>query len=157
MNQDAVKVPIGDWSSKRFKSLSENDYIRYASQNNSHLGRNVSNWLNKQTVYPHNVLVFENEHYCYPDNVLEICPVPDFKNHSACFPIELPSWFILLLSSPGDIILDPFIGIGTSALASILLERKFIGIEKMKEYVDLANRNIVNLQEELSVKKREKY
>ena len=35
---------------------------RHISKNNSHLGRNVSNWLNKKKVYPHNVLVFEEEH-----------------------------------------------------------------------------------------------
>jgi hypothetical protein len=45
--QDAVKVPIGDWASKRFKSMSEDDFIRRVSKNNSHLARNVSNWLNK--------------------------------------------------------------------------------------------------------------
>lgn len=142
MDQDAVKVPIGNWAEKRFKSMGKNDYIRHASQNNEHLARNVSNWLDKETVYPHNVLVFENEHYVYPSNVLEISPVTHNRNHSACYPLELPFWFILLLSKPGDIVLDPFSGIGTTALASIQLNRNFIGIDKKKEYVDIALKNI---------------
>jgi len=153
MNQNAVKVPIGDWSEKRFKSMTNNDFIRYASQNNKHLSKQVSNWLDRKTVFPHNVLVFENEHYCKTSNVLEISPVVNNKNHSACFPLELPTWFILLFSKEKDIILDPFSGIGTTALASILLNRNFIGIEKEKSYVEIAKANIKYLRKTLSIKK----
>jgi site-specific DNA-methyltransferase (adenine-specific)/site-specific DNA-methyltransferase (cytosine-N4-specific) len=145
MNQDAVKVPIGDWSEKRFKSMSENDYIRHVSQNNDHLARNVSNWLNRQLVYPHNVIVFENEHFCLPSNVLEISPVTHNRNHSACFPIELPIWFIKLFSKENDVVLDPFSGIGTTALASIQLGRNYLGIEKIKEFVLTTEENIADL------------
>jgi site-specific DNA-methyltransferase (adenine-specific)/site-specific DNA-methyltransferase (cytosine-N4-specific) len=147
MDQDAVKVPIGDWSEKRFKSMSKNDYIKHASQNNKHLARQVSNWLNRQKVYPHNVLVFEEEHY--PTNVLEISPVTSNKNHSACFPLELPHWFIRLFSKKGDTIVDPFSGIGTTAVASLLLHRNFIGIEKKIEYITQAEENIKNLSTNL--------
>jgi len=149
MDQDSVMVPIGDWSKKRFKSMSKNDYIKHASQNNDHLTRQVSNWLGRQTVYPHNVIVFEEEHYSQASNVLEISPVTSNKNHSACFPIELPSWFILLLSKKNDVILDPFSGIGTTALACILLNRNFIGIEKEEKYIDIAKESINNLIETL--------
>ncbi len=149
MDQDAVKVPIGNWANKRFKSMSQNDFIRYASQNNAHLSKKVSNWINKKTVYPHNVFVFENEHYCLPDNVLEICPATRYTNHSACFPIELPTWFIKLFSAPGDIVLDPFIGIGTTALACILLGRKYIGIEKEAKYIEYANYQIRDLKDKV--------
>ncbi len=146
MDQDAVKVPIGNWSKKRFKSMSETDFVRYASQNNEHLARNVSNWLSKQLVYPHNVLVFESEHYTLPTNVLEISPVTHNKNHSACFPIELPFWFIQLLSKPGDVVLDPFSGIGTTAMACVQLNRAYLGIEKEEAYIDLAKNNIESLK-----------
>jgi len=146
MNQDAVKVNIGDWSTKRFKSMSENDYIRYVSKNNDHLARNVSNWIDRQQVYPHNVVVFENEHYCFPTNVLEISPVTHNRNHSACFPIELPIWFIKLFSKKGDIVLDPFSGIGTTALAAIQLRRNYIGIEKEEVFINTAEENINELK-----------
>lgn len=146
MNQDAVKVPIGDWAEKRFKSMSENDFVRYASGTNQHLSKKVANWMNKRKVFPHNVLVFEEEHYSLPTNVLELCPVTNHKNHSACFPLELPAWFIRLLSKKNDLILDPFIGVGTTALACKLLERNYIGIEKQKQYVTEANQNIQDFE-----------
>ena len=150
MDQNAVKVPIGDWSHKRFKSMYRGDYVKRASQNNSHLTRQVSNWLDRQTVFPHNVIVLDEEHY--PTNVLEISPVTSNKNHSACFPIELPSWFILLFSKSGDTVLDPFSGIGTTGMASMLLKRSFVGIEKERTYVDIAEANIENLKQTIKVK-----
>jgi site-specific DNA-methyltransferase (adenine-specific)/site-specific DNA-methyltransferase (cytosine-N4-specific) len=156
MNQNAVKVPIGDWAEKRFKSMSRNDYIKHASQNNKHLARQVSNWLDRQTVFPHNVLVFDEEHFCQTSNVLEISPVTSNKNHSACFPIELPTWFILVFSKTNDLVLDPFSGIGTTAMASILLDRNFIGIEKEKKYIKTAKLNVKNLIKTLSKKKNAK-
>lgn len=141
MYQDAVKVPIGDWTKSRFKSLSKNDFERSISKNNKHFGRNVSNWLNKKKVYPHNVIVFENEHY-FPSNVLHFPTACNNKNHSAAYPIELPFWFIKLFTRKGDIVLDPFLGSGTTAVAAKLLDRKYIGIEILKEYVELSRRNI---------------
>lgn len=149
MDQDAVKVPIGDWSKKRFKSMSDNDFIRYASKNNDHLGKKVANWLDKKTVNPHNVIVFENEHYVYPANVLEISPVTHNQNHSACFPLELPTWFISLFSKKGDVVLDPFSGIGTTAIASKLLDRNYLGIEKETDYIELARKNLKDLEKSL--------
>ena len=70
MYQDAVKVPIGEWAKQRFKSMTEKDFVRHISQTNSKFGRNVSNWLNRRKVYPHNVLVFEKEHCIEPDTVI---------------------------------------------------------------------------------------
>lgn len=134
MYQDAVRVPIGDWAAKRFKSMSEQDYIRYISKNNAHMARNVSNWLGKRKVNPHNVLIFEEEHFLYPSNVIEFATQCTNHNHSAPFPLELPSWFIRLFTQEGQVVLDPFLGSGTTAAASILLNRKYIGIEIISEY-----------------------
>ena len=151
MYQDAVKVPIGDWSKPRFKSMSANDFIRYTSGTNSKFGRNVSNWLNKKKVYPHNVLLFEEEHYMKPSTVLHLATECSNRNHSAVFPIELPSWFIRLFTKKGDIVLDPFVGIGTTAIAAKLLGRKYIGIENSKSYVEEATMNIADLNNSLNV------
>ncbi len=142
MYQDAVKVPIGDWAGKRFKSMSENDFVRHVSKNNSHLARNVSNWLNKKKVFPHNVIVFEEEHRLYLGNVVETAVDSSHKNHSAIFPIELPSWFIRLFTKEGDVVLDPFLGSGTSAVAATMHKRKYLGIELKKEYFAEAEKNI---------------
>lgn len=143
MYQDSVKVPIGDWAKKRFRSMSKNDFVRHISGTNGSLGRNVSNWLDRKAVYPHNVLVFEEEHYldskensvAKVDNLIEFATVCYNKKHSAAFPLELPTWFINLLSKRGDIILDPFVGSGTTAVAACLLNRHFIGLEKNTEFV----------------------
>jgi site-specific DNA-methyltransferase (adenine-specific) len=152
MYQDAVKVPIGDWAEKRFKSMSENDFIRHISKNNTHLGRNVSNWLNKKKVYPHNVLVFEEEHRLYLGNVVETAADTSHKNHSAIFPLELPTWFIRLFSKENDVVLDPFLGSGTTAVAALLHKRKYIGIELKTEYFSEAQKNICEVEKIMNKK-----
>ena len=58
--------------------------------------------------------------------------------HPAPFPEELPYRLIQLYSYKGDIILDPFMGSGTTALASLKSGRNFIGYEVKEEYVRLA-------------------
>ena len=117
MYQDSVKVPVGDWAGKRFKSLSDKDFKRHISQTNGTLGRNVSNWINRKKVFPHNVIVFEEEHYI--SNVVEFATVCNNRIHSAVFPLELPTWFLNLFTKKNDIVLDPFIGSGTTAFASL--------------------------------------
>lgn len=146
MYQDAVKVPIGDWAQSRFKSMTEKDFTRYVSRTNSKFGRNVSNWLNRRKVFPHNVLVFEKEHYVEPTTVLNFATECSNRNHSAVFPIELPSWFIRLFTQKGDVVLDPFLGIGTTAMAALLLDRRYIGIEASPEYVREATRYIEEVE-----------
>ena len=61
MYQDAVKVPIGSWANSRLKNLSNIDKIRDESKNKSGFGKNVSNWVGKDTVYPTNVLHLATE------------------------------------------------------------------------------------------------
>ena len=156
MYQDAVKVPIGDWASKRFKSMGENDFVRHISKKNDHLGRNVSNWLNKKKVLPHNVLVFEEEHRLYLSNVVETAGDNSAKNHSAIFPIELPSWFIRLFSKEGDIVLDPFMGSGSTAVAALLHQRNYLGTELKSEYWKEANSNIHEIETEVLKSKSKK-
>jgi len=67
-----------------------------------------------------------------------------FKNddHEAKFPFELAARVVKLFSSKEDLILDPFVGSGTTALAALALERNFIGIDKEEKYVELARKNI---------------
>lgn len=72
----------------------------------------------------------------------------DVKNtHSTVKPLKLMSYLITLGSREGDIVLDPFLGSGTTALASKNLKRKYLGIEREKEYIDIAN---ARLQEEIT-------
>ena len=50
----------------------------------------------------------------YPTNVLHIATECGNRNHSAVFPERLPEWFIKLFTEEGDLILDPFMGSGTT-------------------------------------------
>ena len=132
MFQDEVKVPLGKWADKRLTNLSRTDCKRDESRSGSPFGKNVSNWMGKKTVYPTNVLHLATE-----------C---SNRSHSAAFPIALPSWFIKLFTKQGDVVLDPFIGVGTTAVASGNLNRKYVGIEKMEDYYNLAISTIKNLE-----------
>ena len=142
MYQDAVRVPIGDWTDERFRSMSQKDYIRNVSGTNSNLGRNVANWLDRKKVYPHNVVVFEKEHYERPPNVLRFSTSCKNHNHSAVFPLELPTWFIKLFTRSGNVVLDPFMGVGTTAIAATLLNRSYLGVEIVPEHAQSARRRI---------------
>ena len=56
------------------------------------------------------------------------------QSHSAAFPFALAEWFIKLFTAKGDVVLDPFLGSGTTAIASAQMERQYIGIDIKKEY-----------------------
>jgi site-specific DNA-methyltransferase (adenine-specific) len=131
MYQESVMVPMGDWAESRLKNLSETDKRRDESKALSGFGKNVSNWLGRELVYP--------------TNVLHLATETGNKNHSAAFPLELPKWFIKLFTQPGDVVLDPFVGSGTTAHAARLLERHYIGIELLPEYVKLAEATLQGL------------
>lgn len=59
-------------------------------------------------------------------------------DHEAKFPPELPRRLIRLLTAPGDLVLDPFVGSGTSAVAAAELGRRFVGFDREPEYAALA-------------------
>lgn len=128
MFQETVRVPIGDWADKRLSKLSETDLRRDESKSLSGFGKNISNWVGKDMVYPTNVLHMATE-----------C---SNRSHSAAFPVTLPSWFIKLFTKENDIVLDPFMGSGTTAIACIQLNRHYIGMELMRNYYEIAINNI---------------
>lgn len=67
-------------------------------------------------------------------------------DHEAKFPQELPRRVIRLLTDPGDLVLDCFLGSGTTAVVAIEEKRNFIGLEIEKKYVELARKNIGKVQ-----------
>lgn len=71
--------------------------------------------------------------------------------HPAPFPVELPFRLIQLYSFEGDIILDPFMGSGTTAVAALHSKRNFVGYEISEEYISLANKRISNYKEQDSL------
>ena len=64
------------------------------------------------------------------------------RTHPAPFPVKLAKLIITLLTNKEDIILDPFIGSGTTAIAACELGRKFIGIEISPKYASIAKERI---------------
>ncbi len=121
MRQDAVKIPVGDWTKTRLRNMSENDRSRQESRTNSKVGRRMAAWEGKRTVYP--------------SNVLHRSPIAHNTGHSAAFPEWLPEFFILLFTDEGDVVLDPFSGSGTTYRVAERLGRVPIGIEINEEYV----------------------
>ena len=131
MYQDDVKVPVGDWAKTRLKNLSEKDKRRDNSQVGSGFGKNISNWVGREMVYPSNVLHMATE--CYN------------RQHSATFPVALPEWFIKFFTKEGDLVLDPINGSGTTCVAARSdLNRHFLGIDLNEEYCRIAIERIEN-------------
>lgn len=128
MFQEAVMVPVGDWSKKRLQNLTETDFVRDESDTESGFGKRVINWIGRDMVYPTNVLHMATE--CSD------------KKHSATFPESLPAWFIKLFTEKDDIVLDPFIGSGTTAIAAKRLYRHFVGIEIKPEHCEIARERL---------------
>jgi site-specific DNA-methyltransferase (adenine-specific) len=70
--------------------------------------------------------------------VWQMASVRSNDDHEAKFPDELPRRLIRLLSDPGDVVLDPFVGSGTTACVAIEEGRRYVGFELLPHYADLA-------------------
>lgn len=81
--------------------------------------------------------------------VWEIPSVRANDDHEAKFPVELPRRVIKLLTAPGDLVLDCFMGSGTTAVAASEEGRQFIGIELDEKYVKLARQRLDQLPKPL--------
>ncbi|MFA5375718.1 MAG: site-specific DNA-methyltransferase [Dehalococcoidia bacterium] len=128
MYQEAVMIEMGDWAKTRLKHLGPNDVIRFDSQVGSGFGKNIANWVGREKAYP--------------SNVLHLATETSNKNHSATFPASLPEWFIKLFTKEDDWVLDPFVGCGTTCEAAQRLGRNSVGIDNVKEYVDMAKQKV---------------
>ncbi len=135
MYQEEVMVPVGDWAKTRLSRLSETDRTRDESRVDSGFGKNVSNWLGRDKVYPTNVIHMATE-----------C---SNRDHSAVFPVALPTWFIMLFTQEGDVVLDPFIGSGSTAVAAKQLGRHYVGIDINEEYCRISAERVMQMQPRL--------
>lgn len=69
-------------------------------------------------------------------------PAEPNRRHPAPFPLELPRRLIEFYAWRDEVVLDPFMGGGTTAVAALRTKRRFVGYEVKAEYVELANRRI---------------
>ena len=128
MFQESVMVPISPATVGRLGRLRKADMALTPSKTGNPFMRNLGNWLNKDKVYPDNVLCLGTESHN--------------QHHCAAFPQTLPTWFIQLFTKQRAIVLDPFIGSGTTAVAAYQLGRQFIGIDILDEYCQVARHRL---------------
>jgi len=140
-NPDGVRKPIGAWVSSRLARLGQNDLSRHNSVNASGFGRNISKWVGKHTVLP--------------SNVLSLPLVGKNKGHPAVFPVDLPLFFIHLLSPPGGLVVDPFAGSGTTGIAANAAGRRCLLVDNNAEYCALARRRLA--EESVTPKANDRY
>ena len=144
MFQEEVMVEMGDWAKSRLRNLSNTDLVRDESRVGSGFGKKIANWLDRDKAYPTNVLHMATE-----------CANRD---HSAAFPEALPEWFIKLFTEPGDTVLDPFMGSGTTLRVAKRLHRTAIGIDIHADYINKAHAELMGPERQLVLlQKRKKY
>ena len=132
MNQQDVRVPVGDWTRTRLRKLSANDRERRESGTRSQVGRRISAWSGRKLVFP--------------SNVLHRPPVCHNTGHSAAFPEWMPEFFIRLFTDQDDVVLDPFLGSGTTFRVAQALGRHAVGIDSDRDCLD---RFLESMQDEL--------
>ena len=82
-------------------------------------------------------------------NPSDVWDIPNVKakhiektEHPCQFPVAIPQRLIKALTTPGALILDPFMGSGTSGVAALIEGRRFAGAELVKEYYDISIKRI---------------
>ena len=114
-NLDAVRIPQKYPGKRAYKGPKRGQY------SGNPLGKN-----------PSDVWIFPNVKANHAEKTAHPCQ----------FPIELAERLILALTNENDLVVDPFMGSGTSAVASILLGRRTAGAEMVREYFDIARKRI---------------
>jgi adenine-specific DNA-methyltransferase len=115
-NLDPVRVPQKYPGKKNFK---KND--KYGTLSGNPLGKNPEDVWDIPNV--------KNNH-------------PEKTDHPCQFPIELIERLVLSMTNPGDIVLDPYLGVGSAICAAVIHNRKGYGSDIMKEYLDIAEDRI---------------
>lgn len=112
---------------------------------NIHFVNSVEPWI--YFTYKSKTGTFNNDNKVIHD-FIETSITPrrekEYGSHPTQKPLELMEHFIKVLSNEGDIILDPFMGSGTTGVACKTLNRNFIGIEIDKNYFDIACKRVQN-------------
>lgn len=122
MNKDAVKVPPKPSTIRRYNSRSAADARRRASGTGS--GMTIQSFAGPPPKW------------VYPDNVIMMGNATRNTGHPAAYPVSLAEHFIKMHTDPGDMVLDPFVGGGSTLVAAAKLGRRAIGIDILQKYCD---------------------
>lgn len=76
----------------------------------------------------------------------------DSGKHPAPFNPDLPEWFISYLTEKGDLVLDPFMGSGSTAVAAKRIGRDYIGFDITPAYIEMARKRVANVVEKIETK-----
>jgi adenine-specific DNA-methyltransferase len=129
-NLDAVRVPQKYPGKRSFKGPNK------GKPSSNPLGKNPSD------IWGITLQDWEKEIWEIP-NVK--CNHPEKTIHPSQFPIELVERLILALTKEGDVVFDPFVGVGSSLIAALIHNRKAIGVDKEKIYIDIAYQRILEV------------
>lgn len=81
---------------------------------------------------PSDVWIFPNVKHNHIEKTLHPCQ----------FPVELAERLVLSLTSPGDLVIDPYMGVGSTAVAAIKHKRRAAGADTVSEYIDIARERV---------------
>ncbi|GAA4769272.1 MULTISPECIES: DNA-methyltransferase [Flavobacterium] len=112
---------------------------------NIHFVNSTEAWV--YFIYNDTSGTFNNDgimHHDFIETSLTTAKEKKFGKHPTQKPLKLMSHFVKLLSNENDVILDPFMGSGTTGVASLKHKRKFIGIELSEEYFEISKNRILN-------------
>ncbi len=126
------------WHSSSYRAVSEFEYLYFF-------------WKPGETIIDRERLQPNEWSEWGSRGVWNIRSVRANKDHEAQFPVELASRVIKLLTNENDVVLDPFIGSGTTAIAASNLNRRYIGIDKEIKYVELAKSKLQVKQHALEI------
>jgi DNA modification methylase len=105
----------------------------------------------KEPKLPSDVTISKEDFMQATTDVWDIPPESAHRvGHPAPFPVELPERLIKLYTYRGDLVLDPFIGAGSSAVAAVRNERHFVGYDLDETYRDIALRRVADERDRLS-------
>lgn len=126
----------GSWCSAKNPTLRDiHEYVIVASKESFRRMREGEDSISKEDFLEATVSIWD----ILPESARRV-------SHPAPFPVELPRRLIELYTYRGDLVLDPFIGSGSTAVAAVEAERHYVGYETNEEYVGNAERRIASAQ-----------